>query len=199
MSRETTENNKEAAGQTRRTFLARWIRAALAVAVAGVAGLAWRKSRRGNTVWQLDPAKCVQCGRCATECVLTPSAVKCVHSYDMCGYCDLCGGYHQPKVKVTDTAAESQLCPVAAIKRTFIEDPYYEFTIDEELCIGCGKCVKGCGSFGNGSLYLQVRHDRCVNCNICSIGRACPANAYVRVPATQPYLLKTRTIGKAKG
>jgi electron transport complex protein RnfB len=44
--------------------------------------------------------------------------------------------------------------------------------------------------FGNGSLYLQVNHDRCVNCNICAISTACPAQALVQVPATNPYLLR---------
>jgi electron transport complex protein RnfB len=176
--------------QTRREFLRGGARGVAALTVAGIAGAAARNARRDNTVWQLDPDKCVQCGRCATECVLSPSAVKCVHAFDVCGYCDLCGGFHQPTVKTLDTAAENQLCPTGAIKRTFIEDPFYEYTIDEELCIGCGKCVKGCNSFGNGSLFLQVRHDRCVNCNECSIARGCPANAWSRVPADRPYLLK---------
>ena len=141
-------------------------------------------------VWQLDPAKCIQCGRCATNCVLTPSAVKCTHVYAMCGYCDLCGGYFKPDTKTLTTGAENQLCPTNAIKRKYIEDPFFEYTIDEPLCIGCAKCVKGCGAFGNGSLQLQVRHDRCVNCNQCSIARNCPAEAYSRVPAGKPYLLK---------
>jgi len=74
--------------------------------------------------------------------------------------------------------------------RTFVENPYFEYEIDEELCIGCGKCVKGCGAFGNGSLYLQVRHDRCVNCNECAISQGCPAHAYRRVPASRPYILR---------
>jgi electron transport complex protein RnfB len=52
--------------------------------------------------------------------------------------------------------------------------------------------VKGCVLFGNGSFYLQVRHDRCLNCNECSIARVCPAQAFKRVPASQPYLLKDR-------
>jgi Na+-translocating ferredoxin:NAD+ oxidoreductase subunit B len=142
------------------------------------------------TVWQLDPNKCVQCGQCATTCVLNPSAVKCVHAYAMCGYCKLCFGYFQPGADALTSDAENQLCPSGAIQRTFVEDPYHEYTIDEALCIGCGKCVKGCGSFGNGSLFLQVRHDRCVNCNECSIARSCPADAFRRVPANQPYLLK---------
>ena len=141
-------------------------------------------------VWQLDPAKCIQCGRCATECVITPSAVKCVHVYAMCGYCDLCGGYFKPGTKTLNTGAENQLCPTNAIKRRFIEDPFFEYTIDEPLCIGCGKCVKGCSAFGNGSLQLQVRHDRCVNCNDCAIARNCPAGAYSKVPASTPSLLK---------
>ncbi len=143
-----------------------------------------------QTVWQLDPAKCIQCGRCATNCVLSPSAVKCFHVYAMCGYCDLCGGYFKPETKDLTTAAEHQLCPTNAIKRKFIEDPFFEYSIDKELCIGCAKCVKGCGSFGNGSLQLQVDHKLCKNCNECSIARSCPSEAFSRVPADNPYLLK---------
>jgi len=142
-------------------------------------------------VWQIDPEKCTQCGRCATHCVLAPSAVKCFHSYSICGYCDLCGGYLRPDAKERNTGAENQLCPTAAIRRTFIEDPYYQYIIDESLCIGCGKCVKGCTMFGNGSLYLQVKHNLCVNCNECAIARACPSDAFRRVPASDPYLLKS--------
>ncbi|MHC4884686.1 MAG: 4Fe-4S dicluster domain-containing protein [Planctomycetota bacterium] len=164
--------------------------AGLLSGLAALFGFAARRSQAQDTVWQLDPHKCVQCGLCATQCVLSESAVKCVHAYSMCGYCELCGGYHQPKVKVIDDAAEHQLCPTNAIKRTYVEDPYFEYVIDEPLCIGCGVCVKGCGSFGNGSLFLQVRHDRCLNCNTCNIARACPAHAFRRVPSGKPYLLK---------
>ena len=143
-----------------------------------------------QTVWQLDMTKCIQCGRCATNCVMSPSAVKCTHAFAMCGYCDLCGGYFKPGTKTLTTAAENQLCPTNALKRKFIEDPFFEYTIDEELCIGCGKCVKGCGAFGNGSLQLQVRHDRCKNCNECSIARNCPSQAFTRVPANKPSLMR---------
>ena len=75
--------------------------------------------------------------------------------------------------------AENQLCPTAAIKRTYVEDPYYQYTIDEQLCIGCAKCVEGCNRFGNGSLFLQIRHDRCLNCNECAI---CPHLPRRRLP-----------------
>ena len=142
-------------------------------------------------VWQIDPAKCLRCGRCATECVLEQSAVKCVHTYALCGYCQLCTGYFVPEPNDLNTAAENQLCPTAAIKRTFVEDPYYQYIIDEKLCIGCAKCVEGCNRFGNGSLFLQVRHDRCLNCNECSIARGCPGDAFRRIPVDQAYLLKT--------
>jgi electron transport complex protein RnfB len=108
----------------------------------------------------------------------------------MCGYCDLCTGFFQPDAPDLNEGAENQLCPTGAIRRTFIEDPYFQYDIDEPLCVGCGKCVEGCAAFGNGSLFLQIRHDRCVNCNECAIAMACPAEAIRRVPASRPYLLK---------
>jgi len=166
----------------------------------GVLGtiLGLRRSSNEEMIWQLDPNICVQCEKCAVNCVLPQSAVKCIHSFSVCGYCDLCSGYLKPGAKSRDTGAETQLCPTCAIKRTFVEDPYFEYTIDEELCIGCGKCVKGCNSFGNGSLYLQVRHDRCLNCNECSIARSCPSGAYKRVPASRPYILRGDEARKGK-
>ncbi len=146
----------------------------------------------GRKVWQLDPSKCTQCGRCATKCVLQSSAVKCVHRPKQCGYCRLCFGFFQPGSTTLTSAAENQICPTGAIRRKFVEEPYYEYTIDESLCIGCGRCVKGCSAFGNSSLVLQVRHDRCVNCNECSIARNCPSDAFRQVPAPAPYLLNPR-------
>ena len=173
---------------TRREFLRNGARIACFAGLAGLAGkLVLGRETGDGLVWQLDPYKCTACGNCATKCVLEQSAVKCVHALAMCGYCKLCGGYHRPGTKRLDTAAESQLCPTSAIKRTFVEDPYFEYMIDEELCIGCAKCVKGCGSFGNGSLFLQVRHNICVNCNECNIAHNCPADVRRRVPASDPY------------
>ena len=180
-------------GVSRRGMLGWLLRGAVAAAVATVAGRAVRRPAAGShMVWQVDPAKCTQCGRCATECVLQPSAVKCVHAFAMCGYCKRCFGFFQPDTlqQQLNEAAENQLCPTNAIRRTFVEDPYFEYTIDEPRCIGCGLCVKGCGSFGNGSLFLQVRHDRCMNCNACRIAETCPAQAISRVSADTPYMLK---------
>ncbi|MHC4752787.1 MAG: 4Fe-4S dicluster domain-containing protein [Planctomycetota bacterium] len=155
-----------------------------------VAGSSAHKNSKKDTVWQIDPYLCVACENCATYCVLEESAVKCIQLYKICGYCDFCPGYFELGANVLNTGAENELCPTGAIKRTFIEDPYYEYTIEESLCIGCAKCVKGCAAFGNGSFFLQVRHDRCVNCNECSIAMACPSGAFKRVPSDQPYLLK---------
>ncbi len=176
----------------RRFFFRDVMRGATALGLGGVCVSLIRKAKADGMVWQIDPWKCTQCGRCATECVLEQSAVKCVHSFEMCGYCRLCTGYFEPQPNKLNTAAENQLCPTGAIVRKFVEDPYYEYTINEPLCVGCSKCVKGCTMFGNGSLHLQIRHDRCVNCNECSIARACPADAIHRVPADKPYKFKSR-------
>lgn len=175
---------------SRRNLLKDSLWGACIAATGAVAGFAYSKNRKKDLVWQIDPYVCIACGNCSTYCVLEESAVKCVQLYPMCGYCDLCYAYLEPTAKALDTGAENELCPTGAIERKFIEDPYYEYNIDESLCIACGKCVKACAAFGNGSLFLQVRHDRCLNCNECSIAAACPSGAFKRVSADQPYLLK---------
>jgi electron transport complex protein RnfB len=183
-------NNQTPEQMHRRSFLCDGVWAAALTTAGAAAAAVLARSRRDGMVWQIDPYKCIACGKCATHCVLNDSAVKCVHAYAMCGYCDLCTGYFVPEPKALSTAAENQICPRGAIVRTYIEDPYFEYTIEEPLCNGCGKCVKGCGAFGNGSLFLQVRHDRCVNCNECAIAAACPSQAFQRVPVSNPYIVK---------
>jgi electron transport complex protein RnfB len=178
--------------QTRRDFVKTAGRVAAIMPLAIIPAALFRKTSLSGYVWQIDPFKCTQCGQCKTNCVITPSASKCVHAYQMCGFCDLCGGYLRQGVKTISTGAENQLCPTGAITRKFVEEPYFEYTINEDLCDGCSKCVKGCGDFGNGSLYMQIRHNLCVNCNDCSIARACPSNAVIRVPALTPYLPKDK-------
>jgi len=175
---------------TRRNFIRSGVRGACLLALGGGVGLLSSRSQTDDTVWQIDPYKCIACTKCATECVIEPSAVKNVNNFAICGYCEICFGYFELEPNAFNSGAENQLCPTNAIKRRFIEDPYYEYTIDESLCIGCGKCVKPCNAFGNGSFFLQVRHDRCLNCNDCSIASVCPADAFRRIPADKPYLLK---------
>ncbi len=179
---------------TRREFLKRGMGFLLGAGAAAAGGGAVIRSLvRGNstdTVWQIDPYVCVHCGSCANTCVLKPSAVKAVHAFDVCGYCDLCSGYLRQGARRLDTGAESQICPTGAIKRTYIEDPYFEYRVDEDLCIGCSNCARACRAFGNGSLFVQIRHDRCLSCNECACARACPAGAIKRVPRSSPYILK---------
>ena len=161
-------------------------------AIVALAGLSNKTKGIGKAslFWQIDPHKCTHCGRCETHCVLSASAVKCVHAKKVCGYCDLCGGYYRSNVRELNTAAENLMCPTGAIIRTFVEEPYFEYNIDESLCTGCAKCVKGCSSFGNGSLYLQIKRELCVDCNECQIAKACPANAISLVSLDMAYRLK---------
>jgi electron transport complex protein RnfB len=177
---------------TRKKFLRMCGSIAAGTAVAALSGVLLRRifRKEASCFWQIDPSKCTFCGRCETHCVLPVSAVKCIHANRVCGYCDLCGGYYRTNAKELNTAAENLRCPTGAIKRAYVEDPYFEYTIDERLCNGCGKCAKGCNSFGNGSLYLQVKQDLCKNCNECTIAKACPSGALQRVPLRNAYLLK---------
>jgi Na+-translocating ferredoxin:NAD+ oxidoreductase subunit B len=184
------KNNAKKRNLNRRDFIRIGLQASAFISIAGVSGFLAKKSMNEKLVWQIDPYKCTQCGRCANSCVLNPSAVKCIHVYKMCGYCDLCGGYFIPQAKELSTGAENQLCPTKALKRSYVEKPYYKYDIDEELCIGCSRCVKGCSSFGNGSLHLQIRHNICKNCNQCSIAKVCPSGAIKRIPESTAYMMK---------
>ncbi|MBN2327282.1 MAG: ferredoxin [Candidatus Omnitrophica bacterium] len=181
------ESRKE---MNRRSLLQDALRSAGLLGMGGAFGFLIGRAQAQQYCWQIDPYKCIACGNCATYCVLEESAVKCVNTFEMCGYCKLCTAFFDPAPQALNTGAENQLCPTGAIIRTFLEDPYYEYKIDESLCIGCGKCVVGCKAFGNGSLYLQVRHDRCLNCNECAIAVACPSEAFIRTPVENPYRLK---------
>ena len=176
----------------RRELLRAVCRGTAVIGIVGAAGfLAVKKQTSTDaTVWQIDPNRCIGCGGCAYRCVLTVSAVKCFHNFAMCGYCDLCTGFFDPQPIARHAGGENQLCPVGAIFRRAIEPPYFEYDIDEDLCIGCGKCVDGCVSLGNGSLFLQINQKLCKQCNQCSIALHCPSEAIHKVPASQPYRLK---------
>ncbi|MDR3707138.1 MAG: 4Fe-4S binding protein [Capsulimonadaceae bacterium] len=176
---------------SRRRFLRDGARLGCAALLAGATGLICGHAAEGETVWQIDPERCTQCGNCSRECVLTPSAVKCVHAFALCGYCRLCFGLLRDKRTGDVAAAEDSRCPVDAIRRRPVEDPYYEISIDEERCLGCARCVMGCAQFGNGSLFIQIRHDRCLDCNECLAALHCPSQAIRRVPASHPYIVKT--------
>lgn len=177
---------------TRRRLLRDSARGACLLGTGAAAVLLAKGGQAEQMVWQIDPHKCIACNNCETKCVLTPSAVKCAHNFEMCGYCKLCFGYYNTAMsEPVGSGSEKQLCPTEAIERKYVTKVAYRYTINEPLCIGCGLCVRGCTQNANGSLHLQIRHDRCVNCNQCTIADACPAEAVVRVPARSPYILKT--------
>ena len=99
----------------RRQFLRDGTRMTAIASVGGLLGLLATRSTAKTFVWQIDPQKCVWCGNCATSCVLEQSAVKCVHSYALCGYCQLCTGYFEPDPNDLNTGAENCQCPTSAI------------------------------------------------------------------------------------
>ncbi len=175
---------------TRRQFIDRSFRVIGFAGIGTAAGLLTRRAS-ADTVYQVDPTKCTSCDLCRTSCVLTHSAVKAVNDFDLCGYCMLCPAYYDvtslPDAKGIPTG---KVCPTDALKRRVVgrvdeEDPnnnYYEYVVDEALCDGCGKCVKACmAPAGNGSLRLEIRYDRCLECNSCAIQVACPDAAIVRL------------------
>jgi Na+-translocating ferredoxin:NAD+ oxidoreductase subunit B len=177
---------------SRREFFDRSLRI---VGIAGLGGAAIMLTRRAasNTVFQVDPSRCVSCDLCRTSCVLSQSAVKAVNDFAKCGYCQLCPAYYDVASQPDDLGLPTgKVCPQDALKRRIVgkvdeEDPnnnYYEYIIDEALCDGCGKCVKACKPpAGNGALRLEVRYNNCVECDACAIQKACPESAIVRIPA----------------
>jgi electron transport complex protein RnfB len=176
---------------TRRDFLDRVFRTAAFLTVGGAAAkLASRAA--ADTVYQVDPNRCSKCDLCRTSCVLSLSAVKAVNDFEKCGYCMFCPAYYDvttvPDARGIPTG---KVCPRDALKREVVgeideEDPnnnYYEYVVDEALCDGCGRCVMACEPpAGNGSLRLEIRYDRCLECNSCAIQVVCPDMAIVRVP-----------------
>ncbi len=190
---------------TRRQFIDRSVRIIGFAGIAGAAGLLARRAS-SDAVYQVDPFKCTACDLCRTSCVLSLSAVKAVNDFDKCGYCMLCPAYYDvttyPDEKGIPTG---KVCPQDALKRRVVgrvdeEDPnnnYSEYVVDETRCDGCGKCVKACKPpAGNGSLRLEIRYARCVECNECAILIACPDHAIIRLEA--PGMAPTDNSGEAK-
>jgi NAD-dependent dihydropyrimidine dehydrogenase PreA subunit len=197
---------------SRRDLFSKVARGTVLAAMAGGAAFLVKKAN-GQVVWQVNAARCINsrlgevgveaCNLCTTECVVALSAVRAVNEYSKCGRCNICPAYFNILSAVNEQGQPSEkLCPRDAIARKPIgkadpEDPannFYEYIIDEEKCDGCGKCVMQCKDpLGLGSITLRVRYDKCVNCNSCSISRACPQNALMQLPveqALQPSVLK---------
>jgi electron transport complex protein RnfB len=186
---------------TRRQFLERAGQAVCLTTIAGAAAVAVRRSCALDA-WAIDPNRCVNirlgvngpenvCQTCAQSCVLSLSAVRAVNDCAQCGRCCICPAYFDVQSAVgADGLPTKKLCPRDAIIRQAIGevDPYdplnnyYEYTIDEEKCNGCGRCVMECKDpAGLGSIRLEVRYDLCLRCNRCTIAVDCPDDAYVRI------------------
>ncbi len=184
---------------TRREMLGHAARGVALLGLGGTAGLLWLKANK-TYAWMIDTERCVNsklgalgvevCQLCATDCVLTLSAVRAVNEFSKCGRCYVCPAYYKITSAVgPDGLPSEKVCPRDAIKREAIgwidpDDPannFYDYTIDEEKCNGCGRCVMECKEpAGLGSIRLEVRHDTCLDCNRCSIAIACPEDAYER-------------------
>jgi len=184
---------------TRREVLGHAARGAALVGLGGTAGLLSLKANK-TYAWTIDPLKCANsqlgltdaeyCELCATDCVITLSAVRAVNTFSQCGRCYICPGYYKITSAVgPDGLPSEKICPRDAIERKAIgwidpDDPannFYEYTIDEEKCNGCGRCVMECKEpAGLGSIRLEVRHNVCLDCNRCSIASVCPEEAFDR-------------------
>ncbi len=163
----------------RREFLKMASRAVGGATLFGSAGFLLKDSVNGNLPI-IDPEKCLGCGRCASSCVFTPSAVRCYNIDELCSHCTACYGYH---VDCTADPVEKSalVCPENAISRTVRSEKDgggFSYTVDKKKCIGCGKCVKLCWEHGSKSMRLVVNHDICRRCNKCQIATVCDGGAF---------------------
>jgi len=187
--------------KTRRQILTSTVRGAGLLTLGGAAVYLGSKTETEGA-WQIDPEKCVNirlgatnhdvCELCAENCVLPISAVRADNDHLKCGRCCICPAYYDITSPMDQDGLPSQkLCPRDAIERKaigFVDeyDPlnnFYEYTIDEELCNGCGRCAMGCKEpAGLGSIRIEVRHNLCLQCNRCTIAEECPDDAYRQEP-----------------
>ncbi len=65
--------------------------------------------------------------------------------------------------------------------------------VDENLCVGCGKCTEACrtGAIRIVAKKAVVDFNRCVCCAICM--RSCPRGAITIVPYSSPVLQREET------
>ena len=123
--------------------------------------------------------------------MLSLSAVKAVNEFAKCGYCLLCPAYMDVTSEPDERGIPTgKVCPQDALKRRVVgrRIPTTRTTTTTSTpSTRRGATAAGSASRrasrrpGNGSLRLEIRYDRCVTCNECSILVACPEAAIVRV------------------
>jgi electron transport complex protein RnfB len=114
----------------RRKVLGTAARGAALVGLAGLTGVLTLKANK-TYAWAIDTGKCVNsklgalgveiCELCATDCVLTLSAVRAVNEFSECGRCYICPAYFDVQSAVgADGLPSEKLCPRDAIERKAI-------------------------------------------------------------------------------
>jgi Na+-translocating ferredoxin:NAD+ oxidoreductase subunit B len=186
----------------RRLFLLWCGRAAGVAAIGGVAARVLMANRQGEEsdaaqlqqpagryAWQIDTTKCTYCGKCATACVRTPSAVRAVNDQKACSNCVVCYGHiYNREAKSEEINQQGKVCPLGAVCRSPFPpdskdlDGRFLYTIRDELCNGCGACARECNAYGNKSMFLVLRPDLCLGCHECAIAGVCPSDALKYVP-----------------
>lgn len=176
----------------RRKFLVNLGRAACGIAIGGVAyKLVGQTLQAEGAVpktrhaWAINTAKCTACGICETACVRTPSAVKAVNDQQRCSNCVVCYGH----ISTTEIDSEKimsegpRVCKYDAVVRQAFQkdDGFFVYSIDDNKCTACGKCVLRCGVKGSKSMFLIIRPDLCLGCNSCNIAAKCPSQAIEKV------------------
>ncbi len=135
---------------------------------------------RDSQGWVINPSKCIGCGKCAESCVRPESAVKAQIDYSKLENREFHPAMFKKTKPGSSTGIENRICPSDAIIRTQIDDSTWSYSIDEKLCIGCGKCSIRSRLKGTGAFTIDMGKD-CNKCNECSIAVECPVGAISRV------------------
>ena len=100
----------------------------------------------------------------------------------------------QLKRTVFDAKHTPDYAPTGPMLRGEDDGPVADRAAGQRAAAAVAEAAKGRSTDPEAHrLFLQARHDRCLNCNECSIARSCPADAYRRVPVATPYILKGQT------
>ena len=165
-----------------------------------VLGDLWRFAVAGSML-VVDDEACVRCGHCAWSCadahgdgvsrlVVRGDKVFVQDATDGAGRALIVPGSCQH----CKQPACMQACPTGAIGR----DARGEVFVREQLCVGCGQCVKACPwdsvqmaprpRHAGESLPALASHDVAVKCDMCraieagpACVRACPVDAIARI------------------